>query len=219
VNDDDDIQQRILDAAADCFLRSGSSARLHHVIAERAGLSRPTVYKHVGDQKAIVEALLHRELDRFLTAAQPVARRQGPLRDRFINTVVFAVTYARNHALLQKMLRDEPQVVLPWLTVNATPALERVLASISPHARPHPDDSARTINPKIIAEWQARLTISLVITPSITTDLDDPRRLRRYISALLDIGLDPLPASAAVGPGQAQPATAKATRRTTMEAP
>ena len=92
---DDDIQQRILDAAADCFLHSGPSARLHHVIADRAGVSRPTVYKHVGDQKAIIEALLHRELGRFLTAVQPVAARRGPLRDRFIDTVVFAVSYAR----------------------------------------------------------------------------------------------------------------------------
>ncbi len=186
---DDDIQQRILDAAQDCFLHSGPSARLHHMIAERAGVSRPTVYKHVGDQKAIIEALLDRELGRFLTAAQPVAARRGPLRERFTDTVVFAVTYAQGHALVRKLLRDEPQVVLPWLTTSAAPAFERVLAAISPYARHHQDSGTRAISPKVIVEWQARLVVSLVTTPSLTADLSDPRRLRRYISDLLDIGL------------------------------
>ena len=185
---DDDIQQRILDAAADCFLHSGPSARLHHVIADRAGVSRPTVYKHVGDQKAIIEALLHRELGRFLTAVQPVTARRGPLRDRFIDTVVFAVSYARGHALLQRMLRDEPQIVLPWLTTNATPALERVLAAIGPYTRHHPDGT-HAVSPKTIVEWQARLVISLVTTPSVVTNLDQPHKLRRYVADLLDIGM------------------------------
>lgn len=198
---DNDIQKRILDAAAGCFLDSGSSARLHHVIAERAGVSRPTVYKHAGDQKAIIEALLERELDRFLTAAQPIAARRGPLRQRFIDTVVFAVTYARDHALLQKMLRDEPQVVLPWLTTNAASALDRVLAVIGPHTR-HSDGAIRAVNPKIIVEWQARLVISLVTTPSVAATLDQPRKLRRYISDLLDIGLPAPEPTGTTGQGE-----------------
>lgn len=200
---DDSIQQHILDAAEECFLREGPAARLHHVIAERAGVSRPTVYKHVGDQKAIIEALLHRELGRLLAATQPVLARRGPPRERFIETVVFAVTYARNHALLQKMLRDEPQVVLPWLTTRAAPALTRVLAVTGPYLRRRDHDRTRTVSAGVVVEWQARLVISLVTTPSVTTSLDEPRKLRRYISDLLDIGLAPVPdpVSAAPGPG------------------
>lgn len=190
--DDDEIQQRILDAAQDCVLDSGPTARLHHLIAERAGISRPTVYKHVGDQKAIIEALLHRELGRFLTAVQPVATRRGSLRERFIDTVVFSVTYAQGHPLLQKLLRDEPGVALPWFSTRAAPAFERVMASFSSYTT-EPQGGGRAISPKVIVEWQSRLVASLITTPSIVADVSDPLKLRRYVSDLLDIGL-PAPA-------------------------
>ncbi|MGN9844958.1 TetR/AcrR family transcriptional regulator [Nonomuraea sp. H19] len=188
---DEEIQQRILDAAEECLLQAGPTARIHHLIAERAGVSRPTVYKHIGDQKAVIEALLHRELDRFLTAAQSVLARHGSLRERFIETVVYAVTYAREHALLQKILHEEPQIALPWLTTNADAVFERVVAFMSPHIKRGERDHVNAINPKIVVEWQARLAISLLITPSVTSRLDDPRKLRRYVSDLLDIGLTP----------------------------
>src|SRR5262249_54230540 len=62
-----------------------------------------------------------------------------------------------------------------------------VLAAIGPYARHH-QDGTHAVNPKTIVEWQARLVISLVTTPSVVTDLDQPRKLRRYIADLLDTG-------------------------------
>src|SRR5689334_16824710 len=41
------IRERILDAATQCLLDEGLDARLHAMIAERAGISRPTVYKYI----------------------------------------------------------------------------------------------------------------------------------------------------------------------------
>src|SRR5262245_402855 len=71
----DRIRERILDAATECLLAEGLDARLHAMIAERAGISRPTVYKYVGDQAAIVAAVLDREFDQFFAAAVPILRR------------------------------------------------------------------------------------------------------------------------------------------------
>jgi AcrR family transcriptional regulator len=208
---DADIQQRILDAAEECFLRAGPSARIHHLIAARAGVSRPTVYKYVGDQKAIIDALLHRELERFLTAAQSVLARSGPLRERFVETVVFTVGYARDHALLQKMLSEEPQFVLPWLTTHAGPMLDRGVAVMSPYIERRKRDGRPAGNPKVVVEWGIRIAASLITTPSVTTRLDEPRKVRRYLYDLFDIGLLPVTDStAAAEPAAAEPAAAAA---------
>jgi AcrR family transcriptional regulator len=180
---DEQIRQRILDAAEECLLRAGPAARIHHLIAERAGLSRPTLYKHLGDQKAIVEALLRRELDRFLTCAHAALPPGGRPHEHFVDTVVYAVGYARRHTLLQKILREQPQIVLPWLTTNAAAALEHVMAFTGPH----PETGPGQADPRVALEWQARLAISLFITPSATARLDDPGELRRHLSALFDL--------------------------------
>ena len=38
------------------MLSAADTERLHAAIAERSGYSRPTVYKYVGDQQAIIGA-------------------------------------------------------------------------------------------------------------------------------------------------------------------
>lgn len=188
---EDDLRQRILDAAEACLLDIGPSARFHGQIAQRAGVSRPSVYKYGGDQQAIVEALLHREVDRYLKAVEPVLSRRGPLREQFVETVVFTVGYARDHALLQTLLRDLPQVVLPWLTTDAEPMLRRGLAAMTSYVKR--GEPAPEVEPTVVVEWGIRLVVSLITTPSTTQSLNKPADLYRYVAALLAIGSDPLP--------------------------
>jgi AcrR family transcriptional regulator len=186
---DQEIKDRILDAAAQCLLEAGVGARLHARIAERAQVSRPTVYKYVGDQDAIVLALLHRDIERMHAAAVPVLERVGSLRERFIETVVFIVGYAREHALLQKGLQEEPLAILPWLTVYSEPILEQGVAFVGPFVKQAiANGDFPDVNPRVIVEWCGRLVLSLITTPG-TVNTAEPDALRRYVGDLLDIGL------------------------------
>jgi AcrR family transcriptional regulator len=188
VPSDEEIRERILDATEQCLLEAGLTARLHAAIAERAGVSRPTVYKYVGDQNAIVEALLHREINRFLAATEPVLTQRGPLRERFIDTVVFIVQYGRGHAILQKGLRDDPAAVLPWFTVNSGPLIERAMDFFLPHIQQAiADGDFPAVDPRMLVEWSYRLIVSLVTTPS-TLNVDEPEALGRFVGGLLDLG-------------------------------
>lgn len=187
---DQDLKERILNAAEACLLETGASGRIHGRIAERAGVSRPTVYKYVGDQQAVVDALLLREANRCLAAVQPILSRPGLLRERLIDGVTFIVTYIRDHALFQGLMREYPDIVLPWLTTHAEPMLRRGLPAMAGHVQQGamPGRALRT-DPAVIAEWGVRLAISLITTPSITRPLDTPEDLRRYLGALFDVGL------------------------------
>ncbi|MFD8529075.1 TetR/AcrR family transcriptional regulator [Streptosporangium canum] len=190
---EEDIRGRILDAAEECFLEIGLSARIHRLIAERAAVSRPTVYKHVGDQQAILDALLHREVGRFLDIARPLLERPGPVREQLAEIVAFSVTYARRHPLLRKMLLEQPEVVLPRFTVDAGPLMRLAVDATAPALRrAFARAGATEIRIDVVIEWGVRLILSLITTPSLTADLDDPVELRRYIDTLMRIGLIPL---------------------------
>lgn len=182
------IRERILDAAEVCLVASGYSSRLHAVIAERAGLSRPTVYKYVGDQSDIFEALLQREITRFFGVLEPVLRARSDLRSGFVDCVVFAVGYARRHAVLQKGLRDHPALVLPWFTVDAGPLLQRGAAFLDPHfERMCAGTPAVEASPRALSEWVFRVVASLITTPG-TVDTGDERALRVFVNGLLSVG-------------------------------
>ncbi|ACZ91886.1 TetR/AcrR family transcriptional regulator [Streptosporangium roseum] len=190
---EEDIRGRILDAAEECFLEIGLSARIHRLIAERAAVSRPTVYKHVGDQQAILDALLHREVGRFLDIARPLLERPSPIREQLAEIVAFSVTYARHHPLLRKMLLEQPEVVLPRFTVDAGPLMRLAVDATAPALRrAFARAGATDVRIDVVVEWGVRLILSLITTPSLTTDLDDPVELRRYIDTLMRIGLIPL---------------------------
>lgn len=186
------IRERILDAAESCYLEIGPSKTLHRQIAERAGVSRPTVYKYAGDQDAVARALLDRELDRFFEAVEEVIESADTVRSRVVEALVFTVVYAREHALFQRLLRDEPHVVLPWLTTDATPVLRRVIDVAQPHlSEALRRQEIRKVRPDVVAEWMGRLAISLILTPSVSADLDRPVTLRRFVDDLFVAGLGP----------------------------
>ncbi|WP_430331286.1 TetR/AcrR family transcriptional regulator [Rhodococcus sp. ACT016] len=183
------IRERILDAAEACLIEFGYGSRLHAVITERAGLSRPTVYKYVGDQAQIFEALLQREITRFFTLLDPVLRGLDRLDDGFVECVVFAVGYARRHPVLQKGLRDDPATVLPWFTVQSGPLIERGAEFLAPYfERMRRDGPA--VSAQVICEWAFRLVSSLITTTGCV-DTDDERALRELVRGLLSIGAVP----------------------------
>ena len=178
------VRERILDAATQCLLESGLDARLHAAIAERAGLSRPTVYKYVGDQSAILQAVLDREIDAFFTAVVPLLTQSEDLENDLVDAVVFVVGYARRHELLQKGLREHPELVLPALTTESGPLLDRVHGLFDDQLERSLTAAGSEADPRTVVEWIYRIIVSLVIAGPAAESADD---LRRYIGGLLDL--------------------------------
>ncbi|MFD4183452.1 TetR/AcrR family transcriptional regulator [Rhodococcus sp. NPDC058514] len=192
--DPDAIREQILDAAKECVIELGYTSRLHAAIAQRAGLSRPTVYKYVGDQNAIFGALFQREITQFFVVLDPVLRGQErDLRVGFVDAIVFAVQYARAHPLLQKGLRDDPDVVLPWFTVRAKPFVELGANLLTPHfQRLFSPEQLAEVSPNAISEWAFRIIGSLIVTEGIV-DTTQEKSLREFVSSLLSIAFIPAP--------------------------
>jgi len=181
-----ELRDRILDAAAACLMEAGLDARLHAQIAQRAVVSRPTVYKYVGDQDAVVAALLERELDRFVEAVLPRLHvgASDDLVAELIDGVVLIVDYARAHELLQTFLRDHPEIILPALTTGSDAVLDQVLGVFE-----KPLGAAIAgrvaVSPRVAAEWFYRLVVSLITTPGSARAT--PEELRDYVGGLVQV--------------------------------
>lgn len=188
------IRERILDAAELCLVENGYNTRLHAVIAQRAGFSRPTLYKYFGDQSAIVDALFQRELTKYLAVLDPILRgREKLLEVGFVDAIVYTVIYARDHELLQKGLRDSPEIVLPWFTTRSKPIVEVATGALTPHfERLFTPEQLAKMSPRAISEWAFRIIASLITTDGIV-DTADEQALRSFVKSLLSIAFLPPP--------------------------
>jgi AcrR family transcriptional regulator len=185
-----DMTTRILDAAAALYVERGRSETTLSAIAQRAGVSRPSVYKHLGDADGVAHALIDRELARFFEQVGALLLDQPTLRDRLVEGLAFTVEYARAHQLLQRMLALEPELVVTAFTLRGGDVLRRAVDLLGPELeRATADGEVVGIAPDVAAEWVARVAISLVLTPSVTRDLEDPAELRGYLESLLVGGL------------------------------
>lgn len=181
-----DLREVILEAAGAKLRSAGLRGVNVSRVAAQARVSRPTVYRHVGGSAEIVRGLIAREVARYFDAVSPVMDRPEPIVERFVEALRFTVAFARENSVLQSLLMEESDTVLPLLTLEARPILEQAVELLTPYlfaARQsgeiHVDDLPAA------AEWAARMTLSLVLTPPLTEGVDSEARLRGFVTELL----------------------------------
>lgn len=177
-----------LDAAARCFARHGVSRCSVQDIAADLRVSRATVYRQIGNVDAAVRLLLARELHRLLSEMPAVlALPLGP--QTIVDLVASIVSFARSHPVLDKVLRDEPELIGPFLVTDLDELIGRVVGAVAPLLASAMDAGwlARR-DPAVVADWLVRLSISLVLAPPA-------RPLAEHLGELLVPALTPEVAS------------------------
>jgi AcrR family transcriptional regulator len=194
--DTDEVTERILAAALSQFEDFGLRRSTMEDIARRCGMSRITIYRRFPKKENLIEAVLLRELASFLDDLERVGAEEQPggpgvlgaegtmsAEDKMVERIAFALQYLGNHLLLRRLLRTEPESILPSLTVNGGPvvdlAREHIAAFIRTDlfgARTPPAEAERQI--QIVAELGVRIVLSFTLTPSSAipmATLDDAR--------------------------------------------
>jgi AcrR family transcriptional regulator len=118
---EDVIGERILDATMEVALIRGLSRLSVADVAKRAGISRPTLYKRHPSKEALVAATVLREATRLTGAVQAavaaVDRADGPKAALRVG-VGTALGLLREHPLLDRVVRTEPETLVPLLTTD-----------------------------------------------------------------------------------------------------
>ncbi|MDH6115002.1 AcrR family transcriptional regulator [Kitasatospora sp. MAP12-15] len=105
------VDDAILDAAAELVVHLGLRRTQLAEIARRAGVSRPTVYRRWPDVRAVIGALLTREIQ----STQQRVTRAGDDRESVVAWVVETAVQVRDHPVLGALLRSDSDVLLEYV--------------------------------------------------------------------------------------------------------
>ncbi|WP_344973733.1 TetR/AcrR family transcriptional regulator [Salinactinospora qingdaonensis] len=186
----DTVAQQILDAAKQQFATFGLRRSTIDDVAKRAGLSRITVYRRFSTKNNLIEACLARECRALLHDLDEALGELPTMEDRVVEGFVVSMRYARHHPLIGELLTLEPEVVLPFFTVNGGPVLAALRAYIAEHLRKGQGARGRAeAQPEPVAELMVRIAVSFLLTPQSCVELDDAEQCRvfarRYLAPLI----------------------------------
>jgi AcrR family transcriptional regulator len=90
-------------------------------VAKRAGLSRPTLYKHFPSKEVLVAAAVQREAGAMAEAVRVVVDGIDDPHAALEAGILAGLRLVRDHPLLDRIVRTEPELLVPLLTTDAGP--------------------------------------------------------------------------------------------------
>lgn len=148
ISNDESVDGRIIDAAADCVIAFGVDRVTLAEIARRAGVSRPTVYRRWPDTQAILAALL---TARITNALNEVAVT-GADREAIVKRMVGMAERLRDDEVIMSVLSSAPALAMVYISQRmgtSQQILLEVLAGALGTAQA--DGSVRAGDPKQLA--------------------------------------------------------------------
>ena len=183
---EDALFDRVAAAALDEFAEHGIRRTSMEDVARRAGVSRMTIFRRFTSKQGLVEVVIAREVRRGMQELDLLWEGAETLEDRLVAGFEFAGRYVRDHPLFDRLLRSEPEVLLPPLTLDGGPVLELYRSLIANRLQAEVNAGrAATSDLDGVAEVIARLAISLLLTRDGTITLDDPNSVRRLVNLTL----------------------------------
>ncbi|MFF0692279.1 TetR/AcrR family transcriptional regulator [Streptomyces tendae] len=188
---EDPTARRILDAALEQFTVFGLRRSSMDDVAKRAGVSRVTVYRRFGTKDTLVEQTLLRENSRFFQRLDQAVAALPTMEERVVEGFVVALRHTRAHPLFGGLLRLEPEVVLPYLTVHGGSSLAATVDYLTGHLRRAQQADGRPgDDPRPVAELMVRVAVSFLLNPASCIEMDDEDQARafarRYLAPLLN---------------------------------
>jgi AcrR family transcriptional regulator len=178
-----DVQQdRILRAAVEAASLHGIRRLSVADVAKRAGLSRPTVYKRFPSKAALVTTAVRQEATAIVEAVRRVVDDIDDPAAALESGILTALRLVREHPLLDRIVRTEPEMLVPLLTVDDSvvmPAIRRPVEQMVGSKLPLLDDVAR----RRLADVLSRLVVSYALSAP-----DDPPEVVAELIASLVVG-------------------------------
>lgn len=201
----DDASERILAAAISQAEDFGVRHFTIDDVARRVGVSRVTIYRYFPKKDRLIEAVMLHELRRFLRDIDAAVAPYDTLEERLVEGFVFALTFLRKHRLLNRLLRTEPELVLPTLTVKAAPILAAAREFIAGYAHREAERGGLPLADEDIeglSELLVRGVLSFVLSPDSVLGLKTQAEIRHFAEHYLAPtlrALSQLPQTAAAG--------------------
>ena len=175
----DRTSQRILDAA----LTEAAAVGLQRITVEdvvrRAGVSRMTAYRRYPRRDDLVEALVRRETQRFLSAVADAIDSVEDPNEGVAEAFIAAVSFARAHPMLRRAGQSEPAPI-----ADSVELLTMGSAFIANYIHgEEPGTPSQQV--RWVADIFARLFFTYISMPPSDPDFGDDAELRRFAHEVL----------------------------------
>lgn len=174
---------RIMDAVLD---RLGDQ-RLRDLtlegVAERAAVSRQTIYRHFGSRDGLLRAVVLREERILAERARRAVEDVESLEDAVRRAVTVLLEGVREHPLIDRLIADDPETLLPYLTLGQGPVLSTSGSIVAELVGHYISDADGLVNE--LADVLSRLVISYTIAPGERT----PAEVGSLVARIVQGGL------------------------------
>jgi AcrR family transcriptional regulator len=108
----DATTEAILDAAVVEFEQHGFRRVALDDVARRAKISRTTIYRRFSNKDDLIAAVIERENVQLFADIAHELKQAGPKSNIYVEAFTLAILKFRRHRVLDRMIRDEPGLVL-----------------------------------------------------------------------------------------------------------
>ncbi|WP_083863321.1 TetR/AcrR family transcriptional regulator [Nocardia exalbida] len=173
--------EKLLESALSAFLDFGIKRTSMGEIARRAGISPATLYRRYESKNDLVEAVSVREAQRFVASIEKQVRTVSGNDDQLVEIFVAFIGAIAGNELLRRLLRTEPDLILPRLTTEAGPILAVGRDYLAEKLRELRDaGGTHDFDAELVAEIMARLALSLALTPDGLIPVSDRGAAREF---------------------------------------
>lgn len=177
---DTTIRDQLLAAALETATIHGIAKLSMGDVARRAGLSRQTLYRYFSNKEDLVAAVVAAETTALIDSVVAAGAAEADPRDALAAGLLAALRATRDHPLLDRLVRTEPEALLPLLTTDGGPVMTQVRsvveAIISQH---HP--GADPVALRRLADVVTRLLVSY----AVSAPDDPPEVVADYVATFL----------------------------------
>ncbi len=177
------IEQRLLDAALEAATIHGITRMSMGDVARRAGLSRQTLYRYFPSKDVLVAAVVGAETALLIEQVLGAAVDHDDPRESLEAALATAFRLLREHPLLDRLLRTEPESLLPLLTTEGSPAMVQVRSIIELLVAERAP-AAVGDDPVALRRFADVLT-RLIISYAVSAPDDPPEVVAHYLALFL----------------------------------
>jgi AcrR family transcriptional regulator len=184
--DEIETRRRLFEATLQCALQSGFNFSLEQV-ARTAGLSRATIYRYFpGGKDQLISESIAWEVGHFFSRIELEVRAEPDVTRKIERALAFGRDSIEHHDLLQKVLREDPERLLPELELTMPIVFDGIsayLRSLLEH-----EELAEGVDVDEAAEYVARMFLTYLGSEG-TWDLSQQAEVSRLVRTQFVAGI------------------------------
>lgn len=184
-----EVRTRILEGTYAAIAERGIAGTSLGDAALASGVSRATLYRYFpGGRDELIGAVIVFETLRFFQRLAEAVEGAPDLDQLLVDAIVFAHRQVAGHAVLQKVLETEPELVVPRLTLESANLVGLIARFLE--GRFEASELPAGVEPGEAADYVARMVLSFIASPG-RWDLADPDQVRTLVESELLAGVRP----------------------------